>query len=494
MNQKDKSKKDMSSSANDTSAQPSRRSFIRNSALAAAGFYIIPRHVMGKGFIAPSDKLQIAGIGVGGKGESDIWNFFQGGKADIAYLCDVDERQMVTSKSRFPKAKIYKDFRELLDKEHKNIDAVSVSTPDHMHAQIALAAMQLNKHVYVQKPLSHDIYEARMMTKAAHDYKVVTQMGNQGTSGDGVRQLMEWYNAGLVGDIHTIYCYTDRPVWPQGVGWPASSSPVPAGLDFNLWLGNAPLKDYVDGLLPFNWRGWWDYGTGALGDMACHIMAPAFSVLGLGYPVSAECSVATRYLKPWNKAYYPESCPTSSHITLTFKGMNGKPDVKLHWMDGGIQPERPEELGPNEMMGDPDGSNGVIFVGTKGNMMCGTYGARPNLLPISKTKEANVPQTIARVPNGEAGHYTTWVDAAIAGYGSEKAKNLSSHFDISGPLTESVLMGNLAIRSYDIQAKNDKGNIYYPGRNIKLMWDGPNMKITNFDDANQFVRRKYRAF
>ena len=470
----------------------SRRSFIRNSALAAAGFYIVPRHVLGRGFTAPSDKLQIAGIGAGGKGESDIANFFKSGKADIAFLCDVDDRQSAKTRKNFPNAKYYKDYREMLDKEHKHFDAVSVSTPDHMHASQALAAMQLRKHVYVQKPLSHDIYEARTMTGAAHKYKVVTQMGNQGSSGDGVRQLIDWYNAGIIGDVHTIYCYTDRPVWPQGVGWPTTTGTIPPELDWNLWLGTAPQKDYVDGLLPFNWRGWWDYGTGALGDMACHIMAPAFAVLGLGYPISAECSVATRYLQPWTRAYYPESCPTASHIILTFKGQNGKPDIKLHWMDGGIRPDRPEELGPNELMGD--GGNGTIFIGTKGKMICGTYGALPNLLPTSRSLTTIVPQTVARVPGSAEGHYAAWVEAAIAGYGSDMAKNLSSHFDIAGPLTESVLMGNLAIRSHDLQKKNTNGNASYPGRNIKLLWDGPNMKITNFDDANQFIKREYRSF
>ena len=473
-----------------TVVQDSRRKFIRNTALTAAGFFIVPRHVLGRGFVAPSDRLIVAGIGAGGKGSSDIENFFKSGKADIGFLCDVDDRQAAETRKKFPKAKYYKDFREMLAKESKSFDAVSVSIPDHQHGVAAMAAMQLNKHVYVQKPLTHDIYEARKLTEAAHKYKVVTQMGNQGSSGDGVRQLQDWFNAGLIGDVHTIYCYTDRPIWPQGVPNPTNSSPIPAGLDFDLWLGTAPKREYFEGILPFNWRGWWDYGTGALGDMACHIMAPAFAVCNLGYPTSAECSVATKYIENWNKAYYPESGPIASHITLTFKGKNGKPDVQLHWMDGGIQPTRPEELGPNEEMGD--GGNGVIFLGTKGKMMAGTYGVNPQLLPTSKTKETKVPQTVARVKDGEDGHYAAWVEAAIAGYGSEKAKNLSSHFDIAGPLTESVLMGNLAIRSYDIRKPKGKDDFDYPGRFIKLLWDGPNMKITNFDEANQFVKRNYR--
>jgi len=468
-----------------------RRDFLKNASLAIGGFYILPRHVLGgKGFIAPSDKLQIAGIGAGGKGESDLANFFSSGKADIAFLCDVDDRQSAKSRKKYPKAKYYKDYREMLEKEHMHIDAVSVSTPDHMHGVQAMAATQLKKHVYVQKPMAHDIYEARMMTQAAHTHNVVTQMGNQGASGSGVRVLQDWYNANLIGDVHTIYCYTDRPVWPQGVIRPVTASPIPAELDFNLWLGTAPQKDYFTDLLPFNWRGWWDYGTGALGDMACHIMAPAFAVLGLGYPISAECSVATRYTAPWQRVYSPDSPPAASHIILTFKGQNGKPDVKLHWMDGGIQPERPAELGPNEMMGD--GGNGVIFEGTKGKMMAGTYGINPQLLPTNLTIQTKVPETVARVKDGEAGHYTGWVEACIAGAGSKEAKTLSSHFDIAGPLTESVLMGNLAIRSYDIKETDSKGNTTNPGRNIQLLWDGPNMKITNFEQANQFVKRNYR--
>jgi len=469
--------------------QNSRRRFIRNSVLASAGFYIIPRHVLGRGFIAPSDKLTIAGIGVGGKGADDIDHFAKSGKANIAFLCDVDDVTAADTRKKFPQAKYYKDYRVMLSSEAKNIDAVSVSTPDHMHAVAAMAAMQLHKHVYVQKPLTHDIYEARMLTEAAHRYKVVTQMGNQGASGDGVRQLVEWYRAGLIGDVHTVFCYTDRPIWPQGIERPKTASPIPTTLDYDLWLGTAPQKNYFDGLLPFNWRGWWDYGTGALGDMACHIMAPPFAVLGLGYPVSAECSVATRYIENWHAEYSPESGPVSSHITLVFEGKNGKPNVELHWMDGGIQPTRPEELGSNELMGD--GGNGVIFIGTKGKMMCGTYGINPQLLPTSKTQTANIPQTIMRVPGGDEGHYAAWIEACIAGYASDEAKNLSSNFDVAGPLTESVLMGNLAIRSTNIQKKSGD-NIAYPGRNIKLLWNGADMRITNFEEANQFVKRTYR--
>jgi predicted dehydrogenase len=475
----------------------SRRRFLKNSLIAASGFYIVPRHVLGgKGFTAPSDKLTIACVGVGGKGESDINYLFGTGKTDVAILCDVDDRRAANTKNKFPNAKYYKDYRQMLEKEHKHIDAVTVSTPDHMHAVIGMAAMQLGKHVYIQKPLAHDIYEVRMLTEAAPRYKVVTQMGNQGASGDGVRQLIDWYRAGVIGDVSEVFCFTNRPVWPQGIQWPTGGATVPAELDWDLWLGTAPRKDYVDNLVPFNWRGWWDYGTGALGDMGCHIIAPAFQVLELGYPAEAQCSVGSVFTGEFQQGYFPDSCPPSSHITLKFKGASGKPDLKLHWMDGGIQPERPDELKPQEIFGD--GDNGTLFIGTKGKMMCGTYGRDPQLLPTERSAQTTVPQTIARVPGADiTGHYNAWVEACMAGYGSDKEKNLSSNFRVAGPLAETVLMGNLAIRSNDIRkaaAGGGTGRHEYdwPGRHIKLLWDGAGMKITNFDDANAFVRRTYR--
>lgn len=468
-----------------------RRSFIKSASLAAAAVTIVPRHVLGKGYLAPSDKLYIAGIGVGGKGESDLASISKNSKAVVSVLCDVDDRRASTSVKRFPQAKYYKDYRKMIETEHKNIDAVTVSTPDHMHAVQAMAAMKLGKHVYVQKPLTHDIYEARMLTEAAKKYKVVTQMGNQGASGDGVRQMRDWYDAGIIGDVHTVYCWTNRPVWPQGIPWSDKKAEVPKDLDWDLWLGTAPYKDYVEKLVPFNWRGWWDYGTGALGDMACHIIEPAFRTLGLGYPSEVECSVGSVYVDEFRRGYFPESCPPSSHITLKFPGKNGKPDIKFHWMDGGIQPERPDELGANEVFGD--GGNGVLMIGSKGKMMCGTYGMNPQLLPTTRTKEVSVPQKYKRIEGGsEPGHYVQWVDACVAGFGKME---LSSDFEIAGPLTESILMGNLALRSFDLRKPRPNGRpdqFDYPGRYIKLLWDGPNMKITNFDDANQFVKRTYR--
>jgi len=470
--------------------ESSRRNFIKAASVASAGFMIVPRHVLGgPGFLAPSDKLLVAGIGVGGKGRSDLAKFFESGKADIAYLCDVDDRQSKESREKYPKAKYYKDYREMFDKESKNFDAVSVSTPDHNHAVQAMAAMQLGKHVYVQKPLTHDIYEARKLTEAAEKYKVVTQMGNQGASGDGVRQLQEWYDADIIGDVHTVQIWTNRPIWPQGIPWPTNSPAVPEGLDWDLWLGTAPQKNYVDNLIPGSWRGWWDYGTGALGDLGCHLMEAPFRVLDLKYANDVQASVGSVFVEFGKRGFFPDSCPPSSHATLTFpKTAKTKGPVTMHWMDGGIKPERPEELGPDELFGD--GNSGILFIGTKGKMMASEYAANPRLLPLSRNQEVQVKQTLERVPGSADGHYAQWVEGAIAGYGN---KQLSSSFELAGPLTEAILMANLGIRVADIPVPRASGRgMDYPGSNTKLLWDNAAMRVTNFDMANQFVKREYR--
>lgn len=472
MNNKPEEKKDNATSN-------SRRDFLKTGAIAAAGFMIVPRYVLGgKGFIAPSDRLVIASVGTGGKGESDIANFYKSGKAEIGFLCDVDDRRSAKTRGNFPKAKYYKDWREMYDKEHKHFDAVSVSTPDHNHAIITYHAMQLGKHVYVQKPLTHDIYEARILTEATKKYKVVTQMGNQGASNDGTRLLSEWYDAGEIGDVHTIYCWTNRPVWPQGIQWPTTKAEIPKELDWDLWLGTAPQKDYVDKLVPFNWRGWWDYGTGALGDMGCHLVEAPFRMLGLKYVKNVQASVGSVYVDEFKKGVFPESCPPSSHITLTFpKTEKTKGDVTLHWMDGGIEPERPDELGPNEKWGGEEG-NGTLFIGTKGKMYASTYSSAATLLPKSRTEQVHAPQKWARVPGGAEGHYGQWVEACLAGYGK---KEVSSPFEVAGPLTEALLMANLAVRGHDL-----------PGGQFKYEWDSAAMKVTNFDAVNKYVKRDYR--
>lgn len=472
------------------SKKQGRRDFIKKAAVGVGAFYIVPRFALGgPGFIAPSDTLYIAGIGVGGKGESDLTGFAgspdgktKGNpKARVTFLCDVDDRQAAASIKNFPKAKYYKDFRVMLDKEAKGIDAVCVSTPDHTHAVAAMAAMQRGKHVYVQKPLTHDIYEARMLAEAAKKYKVVTQMGNQYASADYVRTAKEWVDAGLIGDVKNVITWTNRPVWPQGVPTPTGKFDIPKELDWELWLGPNSFTEYNPAYVPFNWRGWWAFGTGALGDMACHIMDAAFRILPIDFPTEVECSTTTAWADFFKVADYVDSCPSSSIIHLKFPRKDGKGDITFTWMDGGLLPKRPDELLPDEPLADRNG--GYIFEGDKGKLM-GNYGIAPVLLPTKRMKEVQLPsQSIARVPGAEAGHYIQWVDACIAGYGKMQ---ISSPFEYAGPFTEAVLMGNLAIRSYGMRVGND-----YPGRK-KLLWDAKNMKITNFDEANQFVKRQYR--
>lgn len=464
------------------SADPTRRDFVKKSALALGSFMIVPRHVLGKGFLAPSDKLNVAAVGSGGKGAENINRTWNNGTDNIVALCDVDDRMAKDMRAKFPNAKYYKDYRVMFDKERKNFDAVLVSTPDHTHAVVGMAAMQMGKHLYCEKPLTHSIAEARMMTEAARKYKVVTQMGNHGSSGEGIRQMQEWYTAGVMGDVAEVHVWTDRPVWPQGVPSLTGKYPVPPELDFDLWLGPAPVRDFHPDLLPFKWRGWWEYGTGALGDMGCHLIDVPFRTLGLGYPTEVSASVSQVYFENWKSAELADSCPTSAKITFKFAGKAGKPDVKLTWYDGGLQPELPEELGVTG--GLP--TNGVIFVGTKNKVMGELFGSNPRLLPESKMASFTQPtKTIARVERNVEGHQQNWVTACKAGYGKGTT---SSSFDFAGPLTETVLMGNLAVRSYNMRL-NGKN----PGRK-KLLWDGAAMRITNFDEANQLVRRQtYRS-
>jgi len=459
----------------------SRRTFIKNASASAAVFSIVPRHVLGgAGFVAPSDKLVVASIGVGGMGGQDINRIYESGKAEIAYLCDVDERRSAQSVARFPNAKYYKDFREMLDKEHRHIDAVSISTPDHNHALQALAAMQLGKHVYVEKPLAHDVWEARVLTDAAKRYNVVTQMGNQGASNDGPRQIREWCEAGVIGDVHTVYCWTDRPAWPQAMR--SSHTPaVPENLDWDLWLGTAPQKDYAEKLVPALWRIWWDYGTGALGDMGCHILEVPFTALGLEHVQDVHASVGALFVDDYVRAEFPESYPPSAHVTMTFAQASHTPGpVTLHWMDGGIRPSLPDELDPGEPFGD--GGNGALLIGTKGKILADTYGANARFLPTSRRE--SVSQKYPRVEGQAQGHWSQWVEACIAGYGN---KTVSSPFEVAGPLTEALLVANLAVRGACLPVEGK-----YPGQNLKLFWDHKQMKVTNFDNVNQFVRRYYR--
>ena len=485
-----------------------RAEFLKKTATAAAGFYIVPRSVLGgKGYVAPSDKLYIAAIGCGGEGENDIRHFANAPKknAEIAFLCDVDERMSAPRQKEFPKAKFYHDWREMYDKESKNFDAVTIATPDHNHALPGLRAMQMHKHIYLQKPLTHDIYEARILTEAAKKYQVVTQMGDQGASCDGMRTLQEWFDAGLIGDIEKVYCWTDRPVWPQGINWPTGKPKIPKELNWDLWLGTAEKVDYIDNLAPFNWRGWWRFGTGALGDMGCHIMGPPFKLLGLGYPTEISGSASTVYKGIFDEGIYPQSGPVSSSLKFRFQQKNGK-DLDLYWMDGGITPERITELDPdlnsNIALGDYTGENDfegcTLFIGTKGKISCGWGGTHPRLLPLSLNRDVSVTQKYPRVEGGMDGHWWQWVDACIAGYGKME---VSSPFEgYAGPLTETVLLGNLLLQSFNIQEKTTRIDPVYgkvesnkfSGRYIALQWDGANMKVTNYEPANQFIKREYR--
>lgn len=463
------------------SKKRTRRSFIKNASLAAGSFFIVPRHVLGRGFIAPSDKLNIAGIGAGGKAGVNLPYAYNNGAENITALCDVDDRMAINARKQWPNAPYYRDYREMLDKEHKHIDAVIITTPDHMHAVQALAAMQLGKHVYVEKPLTHDIYEARILTQAAKKYKVVTQMGNQGSSGDDTRNVETWIQGGLIGAVHTVHVWTNRPVWPQGIPTPTGKFDIPQEVDWDLWLGTAPFREFNPAYLPATWRGWVDFGSGSLGDMGCHFIDVPFRALNLGYPVSVACSVGSVYTGFFKEVFYTDSYPPSSKINIQFPAREYMPPVELIWYDGGIQPDRPNELLPDEPFGEWDG--GILFEGSQGKLMAGLFGRNPTLLPTEKMKVIKPPRSrIPFVDKGLEGHQTQWVQACKKGYGAYT----SSSFDVAGPLTETVLMGNLAVRSYNIKDGNN-----FPGRK-KLLWDGANMRITNFEEANQFVKREYR--
>jgi predicted dehydrogenase len=466
----------------------SRRSFVKKTIIATSGISIIPRHVLGKGYIPPSDKLNVAVIGGGGKGYSDAVNVWNNGKSNIASICDVDWNQASKAFEKFPDAKKYKDYRKLFD-NIKDIDAVTISTPDHTHAVIAMAAIKSGKHVYVQKPLTHSIYEARMLTQAANEYQVVTQMGNQGASGPGVKQMIDWFDQGKIGSVHKVEVWTNRPIWPQGISALTDKPALLDGLDWDSWIGPAQMVDYHPQYHPFKWRGWWNFGTGALGDMGCHLIDPPYRVLGLGYPTEVECSVGAVFQKDWSPEYLPDSCPPSSRTQLKFKASEKNPiDLTMTWTDGGLRPFHPELIPADHPIGSGDSSNGVIMHGEKGIMTCGTYGRTPKIYfnngEILEAKDKDDTEA-------ENGHHSAWVEACKDGYKSKKHNKLTSSFDFAGPLTESVLMGNLAIKSYNLREASKNNRFNYPGRK-KLLWDGENMKITNFDEANQFVKREYR--
>ena len=424
-------------------------------AASAALFTIVPRYVLGgTGYISPSDKINMACVGVGGKGYSDT----RGVSSENIYaLCDVDNVKAAQTYKDFPKAKQYTDFRKMLENE-KEIDAVTVSTPDHNHAVIAMAAMDLGKHVYVQKPLSHTIVEARMLAEKAKEMKVVTQMGNQGHAGEGGRLINEWIWDGAIGDVYEVHVWTNRPIWPQGITRPNSIPSVPPTLDWNQWLGPAKWRSYHPAYTPFNWRGWLDFGTGALGDMGAHLIDHPYWALKMKYPRTVQGSSS-----PINDETYP----STSLVTYEFPARDNMVPVKMIWYDGGLTPPRPKDIEPGRKMGDNDG--GVLFVGTKGKMMCGTYGNNPRIIPEIKMKEyKRPPKSIPRSP----GIREEWIDSIKGG------SQTTSNFEYASKLTETILLGCIALRV------SDKKTI--------LEWDGDDGKFTNLDDANAFLHKEYR--
>lgn len=464
----------------------SRRTFLQNSALTATGFMILPRHVLGRGYKSPSDKLNIAFVGVGGRGADHV-NILKG--ENVVAFCDVDERRAAPTFEDFPNVPRFTDYRKMLDALGSQIDAVVVATPDHSHAMPALAAMEMGKHVYVEKPLTHNIAEARQLLEASRKYKVVTQMGNQGASMDCNAQLAEWVQGGVIGDVHTAHVWTNRPVWPQGVPTPTGKREIPATLDWNLWLGKAPYRDYNPAYLPFKWRGWWDFGTGALGDMGCHLLDPAYRALSLTSPLSAEASCTTSWIGDFVEANYADSCPPSSIVKLEFGARKKMPPCTLWWYDGGLRPMRPAELGSDEKFGSWDG--GILLEGKKGKILADIYGEKATLLPTSKMEDFKSPKPSLPRYTGE--HQTIWAEACK---GNGKA---SSPFEYAVPLTETLLMGNLAVRCYDYKVlqegkKPDGWAPWdYPGR-VRLEWDSAAMRVTNYEDANQFISREARVF
>ncbi len=458
----------------------SRRQFLKTGLGTAATFMIVPNSVLGMqfGHKAPSDKLNIAGIGIGGMGRNNLRNM---STENIYALCDVDWHYAEKAFNDYPKALRFKDWRKMFDEVGKNIDAVLVATPDHNHAVIAATAMTLGKHVYVQKPLTHSVYEARLLAKLAKKYKVATQMGNQGNSWDSTRLCCEWIWDDAIGEVTSVDCWTNRPIWPQGMMAPTNEEPVPSTLDWDLFLGPAKKIPYNHVYHPWNWRGWWAFGTGALGDMACHIMDCVVMSLGLKYPTSVMAS---------STLVNDFSAPQAQFVTYTFpararKGKVNMPEVKVRWYDGGFMPERPKELADGEMMGDWNG--GVLFHGTKGKIMTGCYGMNPVLLPKSRMKDYPTPKPVLRrVPGGDAdisvtkAHEQDWIRACKED--PDSRVETSSNFQFSGPLTEMVDMGVLAVRLQTL--------------NRELLWDGENMKFTNIgpnDKVSQVKRDDFEV-
>ncbi|WP_245772027.1 Gfo/Idh/MocA family protein [Rhodothermus profundi] len=424
-------------------------------ASAGAAFMVVPRHVLGRGFVPPSDRLNIACIGVGGRG---AWNVRGVASETLVAFCDVDDERAADTYRAFPDVPRYKDFRVMLEREEKRIDAVVISTPDHTHAPAAMMAIQMGKHVYCEKPLTRTIYEARRLAEAAREKGVVTQMGNQGHAGEGTRQIREWIEAGAIGTVREIHCWTNRPIWPQAIKRPLEAYHVPLTLDWDLWLGPAPERPYHPAYLPFKWRGWWDFGTGALGDMGCHIMDAAFWTFDLRDPVRVTAETTP---------VFPETAPLVSRVIYEFEARDSRPALRLIWRDGSLAPPRPPQWEKDRPW--PPMANGQMFVGDEGVLIAETYGENPRLIPERRHQEwlADAPEP--RYPRSP-GVYQEWIQAC-----KEGGQAGSNFPDYAGPLTEMVLLGNLAVRL---------------GGTIE--WDAAAMRVTNIEVPEEYIRPTYR--
>ncbi len=446
-------------------SRTTRRTFLRDT-MAVAGATLaagLPGCASPKRQAAPVvgrrlEKLRVAFIGTGGMGRAHIESVLDLPVVCPCY-CDVDTQRMAEAVEHFPGARAYQDYRRMFDAQHADFDAVMVATPDHHHYPATMIAMQLGKHVYTQKPLTHTPWEARQLTEAARKYQVATQMGNQGHAGEGWRLVYEWVHSGAVGDIVATHTWTDRPIWPQGMERPEGEDAVPANLDWDAWLGPAPLRPYkADVYHPFRWRGWLDFGAGALGDMACHTMDGVFAVLNPGWPTAVE-PVASMPVTA-------EAFPGAAMIKWEFPARGRRRAFTSYWYDGGLRPPLPPELEPGRRLP----GTGNLFVGTKGKMLIsGDYLESPRLIPESRMRDIGRPlQMLERSP----GQVAEWVLAAM---GERPLDYAQSNFGYSGPFTEAVLLGNLALRI---------------GR--RLEWDGANMRVTNVPEANALLTKEYR--
>jgi predicted dehydrogenase len=434
----------------------SRRTFIKSASIASAvaAFPHVMRSQQGR---SPNHRLNVACIGVGGRGAAAVEALV--GENLVAF-CDVDDAHAAPTFQEHPQVPRYRDYRKLLDRVGARIDAVAISTPDHMHFPIAMAAMALGKHVFVEKPMSHTIAEARTMARVAREKKLATQMGNQGHAADGMRLLKEWYQADILGEVRAIHTWTDRPIWPQGVSSPDHSKLMPVGpgtLDWDLWLGVAGEREYDPAYLPFNWRGYWDFGTGALGDMGCHMMDGGFWAFDLTAPTSIE-AVSSKQTDV--------SAPLSSVVTYRFPARGTRPPLEWTWYDGGLHPVLPPDFDGQKL---PD--NGSFIIGSKATVF-----AHPNYLTVRIIPEAKMrerasslpPKTLPRVPGGD--HFAEWVTACKGGVPA------GANFEYSSRLTEMVLLSNVAVRA-----------------RRRIEWDSAAMKVTNHPAANEFVTKQYRG-